>query len=75
LEAVVLSYTYMLTGTYYQVDFVLGEWSTGVYIKATFDETTNGERFKSHLKGVTEWRNDNPEVVDKICQKLFKRAM
>lgn len=47
----------------------------GVYIKANFDETTNGERFKGHLKGVMEWQNDNPEVVDKICQKLFKRAM
>jgi len=57
------------------VDFVLGEWSTSVYIKATFDENTNGERFKSYLKGVMEWRNDNPEVVDKFCQKLFKRAM
>jgi hypothetical protein len=33
------------------------------------------EHFKSHLKGVREWHDGAPVVVDKICKKLCKCVM
>jgi hypothetical protein len=40
-----------------------------------FDEKSISDRFKSHLKVLCEWRDGAPAVVDKICEKLYKRAM
>ncbi|KIM71219.1 hypothetical protein PILCRDRAFT_93972 [Piloderma croceum F 1598] len=57
------------------IEFNIAEWKSGVYIQAAFDEKGINERFKSHLKGVREWRDGAPVVVDKICEKLYKRAI
>lgn len=58
-----------------QVEFCLEEWRTGVLVKTTFDEKTISKSYKLHLKGVTEWQQGNPGVMDKIREKFFKRAM
>jgi hypothetical protein len=51
------------------------QWKSGVFVQAAFDEKSIGDCFKSHLKGLREWRDGAPAVVDKICEKLYKRAM
>ena len=47
----------------------------GVYIQAALDEKNINECFKSHLKGVHEWHDGTPVVVEKICKKLYKHMM
>ncbi|KIM77565.1 hypothetical protein PILCRDRAFT_11985 [Piloderma croceum F 1598] len=50
------------------------KWSTGMFIKAEFNEKDNADRYKAHLTDLTKWRNGNPKVIDNICKKLFNRA-
>lgn len=57
------------------MEFCLEEWRTGVFVKAKFDEAAISESYERHLKGVTDWQRGNPNVVDKIREKFFNRAM
>jgi hypothetical protein len=57
-----------------QIEFCIHEWSTGMFIKAEFNEKDNADRYKAHLTDLTKWRNGNPKVIDNICKKLFNRA-
>jgi hypothetical protein len=57
-----------------QIQFCIEEWSTGMFIKAEFNEKDNADRYKAHLADLTIWHNGNPKVIDNICKKLFNRA-
>ena len=57
-----------------QIEFCIEEWSSGMFVKAEFNEKSNTDRYKAHLADVTKWRNGSPIIVDNIRKKLFNRA-
>ena len=57
-----------------QVEHCIEEWSTGVYVKAKFEESTSVLRYMAHLEKLVAWRELNPDVVDKILATMYKRC-
>jgi hypothetical protein len=57
-----------------QVEHCIEEWSTGVYVKAKFEESTSSLRYMAHLEKLVAWRELNPDVVDKILATMYKRC-
>ena len=60
---------------FYKIKFKIGEWKSGIFVQAVFDEKRISDCFKSHLKGLHELHDGAPTVVDKICKKLYKCMM
>lgn len=60
-----------------EVEFCIGEWSTGLFIKkANFDEVDNQPRYEAHYQKLREWHSLNPTVVNNILQKkIFSYAV
>lgn len=58
-----------------KVEFCIEEWSTGQFVKAVFNEKAGEDKFKAHLKDLTEWNEGNSVVIGKIRNKLFERAL
>ena len=58
-----------------KVEFTISEWSTGQFVKAVFNEKAGEDKFKAHLKDLTDWNKGNPVVIGKICNKFFERAL
>jgi hypothetical protein len=74
LTAVSISFKLKSSLTHIQAEFCIEEWSTGIFIKSPgFEEADNLPRYSAHLQKLIEWRNLNPEVVDKILQKKYDR--
>jgi len=61
--------------TVYQIEFHIGEWSTGIFVKEVFNEKTIQESYEGHLKALQDWGADSPEIIKKIRTKLFDRAL
>ena len=61
--------------TVYQIKFHIGKWSTGIFVKGVFNEKIIQDSYKGHLKALQDWGADSPEVIKKICMKLFDRAL
>ena len=58
----------------FQIEFCIEEWSTGMFVKAKFNEKSNTKCYKAHLADVTKWCNGSPIVVNNIHKKLFNHA-
>jgi len=58
-----------------QIEFHIGKWSTGIFIKEVFNEKTIWDSYKGHLKALQDWGADSPEIIKKIRMKLFDRAL
>ena len=57
-----------------EVEFCIGEWSAGLFIKkASFDEVDNQPRYEAHYQKLREWHSLNPTVVNNILQKKYDR--
>lgn len=59
----------------WQIEFCIGEWSTGEFVQAVFNEDAGHESYNAHLKHLKEWNNGNVAVIGKIRNKLFERAL
>ena len=58
-----------------KVEFTISEWSTGQFVKAVFNEKAGEDKFKAHLKDLTDWNKGNPVIIGKIRNKFFERAL
>ena len=58
-----------------QIEFCIGEWSTGEFTQAVFNEDAGRSSYEAHLKHLKEWNDGNPIVISKIRNKLFECAM
>ncbi|KAN0103805.1 hypothetical protein V8E52_011613 [Russula decolorans] len=56
------------------VEHCIEEWSTGMLVKANFEESTAAPLYDAHLEKLQNWHELNPTVVDKILETLFKRC-
>ena len=59
----------------WQIEFCIGEWSTGEFVQAVFNEDAGHESYNARLKHLKEWNNGTVAVIGKICNKLFKPAL
>ena len=57
-----------------QIEFCIEEWSSGMFVKAEFNEKSNTDHYKAHLVDITKWCDGSPIIVDNICKKLFNCA-
>lgn len=58
-----------------QVEYVIEEWSTGVFIPAKgFYEKDVAAKYRTHLADAEKWSACNPTVVENIRRKWYRRA-
>lgn len=63
-----------LTETLSQIDFCLGEWSTGIHVPARLNATTDSGRYEDYLSDLKLFEEENPRRYGKTVRALHRYA-